>query len=74
MVQELEEAEIVLFPRERAIELEVWDFLKARPRNPVSARRVALNRFGGAYHASRKSLPWWSVLAWERTFLGLESD
>ena len=74
MVRELEQGEVILFPREAPIETELWTFLKSRPRSPVSGRRVALARFGGAYSAARKSMPWWSVMAWERTFLALESN
>ena len=74
MVRELEDGEVVLFAREKEVEFELWEFLKQRPRNPVSQRKVALNRFGGAYHASIKSLPWWSVMLWERTIFALESD
>ncbi len=72
MVQELEDHHIVTFARERPIEVELWDFLANRTRNPVSGRRTAMNRFGGAYHAAKRCLPWWSVMQWERTYLAIE--
>lgn len=72
IVEELGGAGLASFPREAPLEREVWDFLKSRSRAPPVGRRIALNRFGGAYIAAKRFLPLWSVMLLERTMLALE--
>ena len=74
MVKALERYGIVVFPRVRNIEDELWDFLKFRSRKPAATRRVAMSRFGACYYAHKACRPWWWVDVWERTYYCLESD
>ena len=74
MVEELELGGIIEFPREDDVEVELWQFLKHRKRQPASQRKVSLCRYGAGHAATRKNLPWTHVQVFERTYLALETD
>ena len=74
IVADLESSRVALFPREQPLDHEVWEYLQHRTRNPVTGRRIAMNRFGAPYHAAMKCRPWWTTMLWERTALALNQD
>ena len=72
MVADLEDGGVMQFPRERAIEAELWDWLVQYSKSGTLHRRVSTNRFGGTQNAAMKHAPYWSVELFTRTFLALE--
>lgn len=73
IIEEVERSSVMLFPREKDVGLECWEWLATRPRRPVSGRRTSMSRFGGSYSAAKKSLPFWSTMLFERSYLSLEA-
>jgi len=74
IADELEDAGVVVFPRSRRIEDEVWDFAAERVRSGPTGRRVAMNRYGAALHAQMAGLGYWSLRLFERSIVVTELD
>lgn len=72
MVSELEAGNAASFPKQRPIEEEVWEFLRARNASGSMGRRVCMARYGAPLAAAQKMKPWWSVKLWEQTHACLE--
>ena len=74
MVDELESADVMVFPREQDIEQEVWAFLKERNRAGRTGRRVSMCRFGAPTHSGRHNNLFWTVDLFETTIVAIEND
>ena len=74
MIKQLEDAGVAEFPREKAVELELWDWLVARNHARQLGRRTSAWRYGALMAAHRKNAPYWEVQSFERSVMAMETD
>ena len=74
IAEELEEAGLVVFDRERRLEDEVWAWCAARVATGATGRRISMSRYGASLHAAKASLGVWTLRLFERTMLAIEGD
>ena len=74
MVEELESAGIITFPRKVAVEFELFEYLRSRGAFAKLGRRTSMVRFGGFRHKAAQALATWSVDLFEVLLVSLESD
>jgi hypothetical protein len=74
MITQLEAGDIIIFPRIRPVEEELFEFLQSRAKFLRIGRRTSLCRFGGAIKKLHEEFPFWSVNEFEATTLALELD
>ena len=74
MVYEIETYTDHQFPRERPVELELWDYMKEKSVTNFSGRKTSMCRFGGPLASMRNFRGEWSSALFERGIPALELD
>ena len=66
--QDLEEAGIITFPRERPLEEEVFEYVRSQSLVAKTGRRRSNCRFGGTLAAAIFNLPLWGIQMFQRQY------
>ena len=72
IAQDLEEAGIHTFPRERPLEEEVFECVKSQSLLAKTGRRTSNFRFGGTLAAAIFNLPLWGMQTYQRQYTALK--